>query len=126
VLRDGYQIAGHEPCLINPKDAADRGIKDGDVVRVFNDRGQILAGAKVTDAIRPGVLRVSEGGWYDPLEPGKPGTLCRYGDVNVLSMDIGSSRLGQGNCGHSIVANVEKYAGPPVTVDVFTAPKSAG
>ena len=126
VLRDSYQIAGHEPCLINPKDAADRGIKDGDVVRVFNDRGQILAGAKVTDAIRPGVLRVSEGGWYDPLEPGKPGTLCRYGDVNVLSMDIGSSRLGQGNCGHSIVANVEKYAGPPVTVDVFTAPKSAG
>ena len=52
-LRDTYAVNGHEPCLINTKDAADRGIKDGDIVRVFNDRGQILAGAKVTDASGP-------------------------------------------------------------------------
>ena len=122
-LRETYQVAGHEPCLINTADAAQRGIKDGDVVRVFNDRGQILAGAKVSDAVRPGVLRVSEGGWYDPLEGGKPGTLCRYGDVNVLTMDIGSSKLGQGNCGHSASADVEKYQGPQVTVEVFSTPK---
>ena len=38
-------------------------------------------------------------------------------------MDIGTSKLGQGNCGHSIVGEVEKYNGPAVTVDVFTAPK---
>ena len=48
-LRDTYTVNGAEPCLINAKDAADRGIKDGDIVRVFNDRGQILAGAKVTE-----------------------------------------------------------------------------
>ena len=124
-LRETYAIAGHEPCWINPKDAAARSISDGDVVRVFNDRGQILAGAKVTDAMRPGVIRVNEGGWYDPLEPGKPGTLCKYGDVNTLSMDIGTSKLGQGNCGHSIVGEVEKYTGPAVTADVFDAPKAA-
>ena len=47
--------------------------------------------------MRPGVIRVNEGGWYDPLEPGKPATLCKYGDVNNLSMDIGTSKLGQGN-----------------------------
>ncbi len=124
-LRETYAIAGHEPCWINPKDAAARGISDGDVVRVYNDRGQILAGAKVTEAMRPGVIRVNEGGWYDPLEPGKPGTLCKYGDVNVLSMDIGTSKLAQGNCGHSIVGEVEKYSGPAVTVDVFAPPESA-
>lgn len=122
-LRETYQIAGHEPCLINTEDAAKRGIVDGDVVRVFNDRGQILAGAKVTDAIRPGVLRVNEGGWYDPLEPGKPGSLDRYGDANVLTVDIGTSKLGQGNCGHTAVGDVEKYAGPEVTVAVFSTPK---
>lgn len=122
-LRETYQIAGHEPCLINTEDAAKRGINDGDVVRVFNDRGQILAGAKVTDAIRPGVLRVNEGGWYDPLEPGKPGSLDRYGDANVLTVDIGTSKLGQGNCGHTAVGDVEKYAGPEVTVAVFSTPK---
>ncbi|MBL8590717.1 MAG: trimethylamine-N-oxide reductase TorA [Methylobacteriaceae bacterium] len=122
-LRETYQISGHEPCLINTKDAAERGIKDGDVVRVYNDRGQILAGAKVTDAIRPGVIRVNEGGWYDPAEGGKVGALCRWGDVNVLTVDIGTSKLAQGNCGHTAIGEVEKYAGPAVTVEVFSTPK---
>ncbi len=62
------------------------------------------------------MIRVNEGGWYDPAEPGKPGTLSRYGDVNVLSQDIPTSKLGQGNCGHSVVGDVEKYTGPAMTV----------
>lgn len=125
VMRSSYAVAGREPCLINSADAKARGIKNGDVVRVFNDRGQILAGAVVSDSIRPGVVRVSEGGWYDPAEPGKPGTLCRYGDVNVLSLDIGTSKLGQGNCGHTIVGDVEKFKGTAPATGVFAAPKAA-
>jgi trimethylamine-N-oxide reductase (cytochrome c) len=125
VLRSTYQVNGHEPCLINTKDAADRGIADGDIVRVFNDRGQILAGAKVTDDIRQGCIRVSEGGWYDPAEPGKPGTLSKYGDVNTLTYDVGTSKLGQGNCGHSASGDVEKYKGEPQKVTVFEPPASA-
>jgi trimethylamine-N-oxide reductase (cytochrome c) len=122
-LRKTYAINGREPCLINTKDAKARGIKDGDIVRIHNQRGQILAGAKVTDKIRPGVIRVNEGGWYDPQEAGKPGTLCKYGDVNVLAIDIGTSKLGQGNCGHTAVGEVEKYRGPALDVGVFSAPK---
>ena len=125
VLREGYAIGGREPCLINTADAKARGIKDGDVVRVFNERGQILAGAKVTDAIRPGVVKVSEGGWYDPADPAKPGSLCRYGDVNVLTVDIGTSKLAQGNCGHTAVGDVEKYKGEAPKPQVFVAPKNA-
>jgi trimethylamine-N-oxide reductase (cytochrome c) len=102
-LRGTYTVADREPCLVNSKDAAARGIKDGDVIRLFNGRGQTLAGAKVTDDIRPGVVRVNEGGWYDPAEPGKAGSLCKYGDVNNLTLDIGTSKLGQGNCGHTAV-----------------------
>jgi trimethylamine-N-oxide reductase (cytochrome c) len=124
-LRETYAIAGREPCWINTQDAADRGIADGDVVRVFNDRGQLLAGAKVTDAMRPGVIRVNEGGWYNPLEPGKVGSLCKYGDVNNVTMDIGSSKLAQATSAHSAVGEVEKYTGPEVEVDVFVAPSSA-
>ncbi len=124
-LRESYAIAGHEPCIINPKDAAPRGIKDGDVVRVFNDRGQVLAGAKISEEVMPGVVRLHEGGWYDPLDPTKAGTLDRYGDANVLAPDIGTSKLAQGNCGQTIIGNVEKYTGAPVTVDVFEAPKGA-
>lgn len=125
VLRDKYAVAGREPCLVNTKDAEARGIKTGDVVRVFNDRGQILAGAVVTDKVRPGVIRVNEGGWYDPMEPGKPGTLCKYGDVNTLTVDIPTSKLAQGNCGHTAVAQIEKYAAAAPAVTVFDAPKNA-
>ena len=121
-LRDTYAIAGREPCMIHPADAAARGIRDGDVVRVFNDRGQILAGARISDAIRPGVIRVNEGGWYDPVDPREPGSLCRYGDVNTLTVGIGTSKLAQGNCGHTAVGDVEKYQGTPPPVSVFAAP----
>lgn len=125
VMRDTYAVAGREPCVINTADAKARGIRSGDVVRVFNDRGQILAGAVVTDAIRPGVVRVSEGGWYDPAEPGKPGSLCRYGDVNALTVDMGTSKLAQGNCGHTAVGDVEKYKGAAPKTAVFLTPKDA-
>jgi len=122
VLREGYAVAGREPCLINPADAEARGIADGDVVRVFNDRGQMLVGAVVTDAIRPSVIQVCEGGWYDPADGGQVGALDAYGDVNVLTPDIATSKLANGNSGHTCLADVEKYTGDLPEVDVFTAP----
>ena len=121
-LRNSYAIAGREPCLINPKDAAARGIQDGDVVRVFNDRGQFLAGAHVTDTIRSGVICVNEGGWFDPENPRESGSLDRYGDVNNVTTGIGTSKLAQGDCGHTAVGDVEKYRGAPPEVGVFRAP----
>lgn len=125
VLRKTYTVADREPCLINTDDAAARGIADGDIVRIFNDRGQLLAGATVTDAIRPGVIRVCEGGWYDPIEPGTPGSLDAYGDVNNVTVDIGTSSLAQGNCGHTAIADVEKFTGEVPTVKVFSTPQNA-
>jgi trimethylamine-N-oxide reductase (cytochrome c) len=124
-VRDLYAVAGREPCWLNPLDAAARGIKPGDVLRVFNDRGQVLAGAVVTEDVRPGVIQLQEGAWYDPQEPGKPDTLCKYGDPNVLSRDIGTSRLSQSTSAHTAMAEVEKYQGTPPAVTVFTAPAAA-
>lgn len=125
VLRESYTIAGREPCLMHPEDAKTRGIADGDVIRVFNDRGQILVGVKLTENIRRGVIRVNEGAWYDPMEPDKPGSLCRYGDVNNLTTGIGTSKLAQANCGHTVVAEAEKFSGAPPAVEVFKAPRGA-
>ena len=85
INRNSYEVAGREPCWMNPQDAKARGLKDGDVVRVFNQRGQILAGLKVTDEIMPGAIRINEGGWYDPVNSRDPNTLCAWGDVNVLT-----------------------------------------
>lgn len=122
-IRELYAVSEREPCMINTQDAEARGIKSGDVVRVFNDRGQVLAGAVVTDDIRPNVIRISEGAWYDPVEGGKVGSLDAYGDPNCLTVGIGTSKLAQGNCGHTGLVDVEKYQGTIPEVDVFKAPK---
>ncbi len=126
-LRNRYEVQEREPVWINPVDAEKRGIKNGDVVRLFNDRGQILGGAIVTDLVRPNVVRMCEGGWYDPEEPGVVGTLCKHGDVNVLTVDIGTSKLAQGNVAHTALTEIEKYEGklPPITTFDPPQPVSA-
>ncbi|MFV0336258.1 MAG: trimethylamine-N-oxide reductase TorA [Tropicimonas sp.] len=118
-LRHVYEVKGREPVLINPEDAAERGIADGDIVRIYNDRGQVLAGAVISDTISRSHIKLSEGGWYDPQEPGVPGTLCKHGDVNVLTHDVGTSSLAQGNCGHTALAEVEKFEGEVPEITIF-------
>ncbi len=68
---------------INPADAGPRGIRDGDEVYVFNDRGKLSIKAWVTRRIIPGVIAIPEGAWYEPDEEG----ICRNGSVNVLTND---------------------------------------
>ncbi len=58
------EISGSDEFLeINPKDASRRSIKDGDVVRVFNDRGEMKVRARLTEGIKPGVVNCYQGGW---------------------------------------------------------------
>lgn len=118
--RETFVVQEREPCWMNPADAASRGLKDGDVVRVFNDRGQILAGLKLTDEIRPGVIRINEGGWFDPVTPGVIGGLCAYGDVNLLTTGIATSKLAQANCGQTGLAEVERFDGIVPQIQVFS------
>lgn len=97
-LRQKYAVNDREPVLIHKDDAATRGIVDGDIVRIYNQRGQVLAGAVVTDGIIKGTVALHEGAWYDPADLGqsdKP--LCKNGCPNVLTRDEGTSKLAQGN-----------------------------
>ncbi len=119
------KIAGREPIRLNPADAAARGLKDGDVVRVFNDRGACLAGVMVSDALRPGVAQLATGAWYDPAEPGRPGSLDKHGNPNVLTADRGSSRLAQGPSAHSCLVEVERFDGPLPAITCFEPPPFA-
>jgi biotin/methionine sulfoxide reductase len=118
----GSKIQDREPMSMNPVDAAARGIGNGDVVRLYNDRGACLAGVIVTDAVRPGVVQLSTGAWYDPEEPGVIGSLCKHGNPNVLTRDKGTSSLGQGPSAHSVLVEVEKYQGTPPPVTSFVPP----
>ena len=60
------KVKGRQPVTMHPEDAAARGIADGDLLRVFNDRGACLAAARLSDRIRRGVVRLSTGAWFDP------------------------------------------------------------
>ncbi len=116
------KIKGREPMLINPKDAAARGIADGDVVRVYNDRGASLAGAIVTADVMAGVIQFQTGAWYDPAEPGVPGTLDRHGNPNTLTRDQGTSKLAQGPSAQSTLVEVERFTGPLPEVGIVKPP----
>ncbi|TOF38332.1 trimethylamine-N-oxide reductase TorA [Vibrio parahaemolyticus] len=115
-FRATYAVHGREPVYINPIDAKAKGIKDGDLVRVFNGRGQLLAGAVLTDSYPRGVIRIEEGAWYGPLNE-KEGAICTYGDPNTLTQDIGSSELAQATSANTCIVDFEKFTGkvPPVT-----------
>lgn len=101
-FRATYAVQGREPVYINPIDAKAKGIKDGDLVRVFNGRGQLLAGAVLTDSYPRGVIRIEEGAWYGPLNE-KEGAICTYGDPNTLTQDIGSSELAQATSANTCI-----------------------
>ena len=119
------KIAGREPVYISPADAAARGIADGDVVRLYNDRGQALAGARVTDAMRPGAVCLPTGAWFDPLAPGEAGSLDKHGNPNVLTRDVGTSKLAQGPSAQSALVQIERFAGEPPAVTAFVPPQTA-
>ena len=69
--------------LINGGDARARGIKDGDPVRVYNKRGEMIIPAQVTERLMPGVAILPAGAWYAPDEQG----IDRAGCANVLTRD---------------------------------------
>ncbi|MGE0255007.1 MAG: molybdopterin guanine dinucleotide-containing S/N-oxide reductase [Alphaproteobacteria bacterium] len=125
-LSQAGKIAGREPLWMHPDDAARRGLAAGQVVRVFNARGATLAGLVVTDAVRPGVVQLATGAWYDPADPAVEGGLDKHGNPNVLTLDKGSSRLGQGTIAHTTLVEVERFDGEPPPVTAFEPPRFVG
>ena len=122
ITTNSAYVSAREPMLINTNDAKKKGIATGDVVRVFNDRGEILVGALVTDIIPEHVIAICEGAWYDPEVLGER-SLCKHGCINVLTRDKGTSSIAQSNCGHTILADLEKYKGEIKPITAFSKPK---
>ena len=88
---------------INSLDARRRNIGHGDMVRIFNERGDVIIPAKVTERIMPGVVSLDEGAWYAPDEKGRD----RGGCCNVLIKDEHSPA--GAFCGNSCVVEVERF-----------------
>jgi biotin/methionine sulfoxide reductase len=118
-----FKIKDREPLEISPKDAKERNLKNGDIVKLFNARGACLAGVIIDDKVRPGVVQISTGAWYDPEDPKKPNSLCKHGNPNVLTPDKGTSKLGQGPIAHSCLIEIEKYTSILPKVTAHEPPK---
>ena len=119
------KIQDREAARMNPADAAARNIADGDVIRIFNARGACLAGILLTDKLRPGVIELGTGAWYDPEDPKQPNSLDVHGNPNVLTRDAGTSKLAQGPTAHSCLVQVERFDGPLPPIKVFNQPEKA-
>ena len=82
----------------------------------------LLAGAIVTDELRPGVVQLATGAWFDPVEPGVPGSLDKHGNPNVLTIDRGTSRLAQGSSAQTALVEIEVFRGEPPAIMAFDPP----
>ncbi|MCW5256694.1 Asp-tRNA(Asn)/Glu-tRNA(Gln) amidotransferase GatCAB subunit C [Verminephrobacter aporrectodeae subsp. tuberculatae] len=116
------KIKGRERVLIAPADAARRAIASGDLVKVFNRRGACIAAAVVDPDTMQGVAIMSTGAWFDPAGP----ALERHGNPNVLTIDIGTSRLAQAPSALSALVEIEKWQGAAPAVRAFEVPEISG
>jgi biotin/methionine sulfoxide reductase len=112
-----------EVLTIHPHDAASRNIADGDIVKLSNARGACLAAARISDGIRPGVVQLPTGAWYDPADPEEEQSLCVHGNPNVLTRDVGTSSLAQGCTGQLSTVQVERFSGNLPPIRAYDPPK---
>jgi anaerobic selenocysteine-containing dehydrogenase len=98
---DGYL---YEPVWINPADAARRGIRHGDIVKVYNDRGIVLGGAYVTERIKPGAVLQDHGARIDLITDG----IDRGGSNNLISPKGPMSQNCWGQATTGFLVEVEK------------------
>ena len=115
------KIKGREPVLIHPADAKERGISDGDIVRIFNGRGACLAGAVLTNDVLRHVIFLWTGAWFDPDSTTEQ-PLDKHGNPNVLTHDRRTSRLSQGPAAHSTLVQLEKWEQRLPDVTAFIPP----
>ncbi|HJD44278.1 MAG TPA: molybdopterin-dependent oxidoreductase [Candidatus Paenalcaligenes intestinipullorum] len=103
-IREIMNVQDREFVLMSQADADERGIKDGDLVEVYNDRGALIGGARVSDKIMKGVISIFEGAWLSKDSKGR----CNSGAVNILTTSIPSSGLSQANSANTCLASIRK------------------
>lgn len=113
------KIKDREPIRINPTDAAARSIVDGDIVRLFNQRGSCLAAAVLSEDVRRGVMQLATGAWFEPDDRTSEHAMCLHGNPNILTRDVGTSKLAQGCTGQITKVEVERFSREILPVRIF-------
>jgi trimethylamine-N-oxide reductase (cytochrome c) len=100
---DGYY---YEPVWIHTSEAEKRGIKFGDIVKVFNERGITLCGAYVTERINTGVAYIDHGARFDPIAD----NIDRGGCINTITPLGITSRNCAGQATTGFLLDVQKVS----------------
>ena len=93
------------------------------IARQIGERGACLAAVRLSEGIRPGVVQLPTGAWYDPADPDDDKPLCVHGNPNVLTLDKGTSKLTQGCSAHTALVEVELFKGELPRVTAFDPPQ---
>jgi anaerobic selenocysteine-containing dehydrogenase len=104
---DGYM---YEPVWLHPEDAAKRGIRSGDIVKVYNERGTVLGGAIVWPRLMPGVAYQDHGARADFITTGPGACIERGGAINLISPENGTSQNCWGMATSGYLVEVAKVA----------------
>ena len=107
--------------MMHPGDAERRQLKEGDLLCIMNRRGACLASLVIDDGIRPGVVRLSTGAWWDTAEA-YPG-LCLHGNPNALTADRGASSLSQGCSAQSCLVWISAWTKEVPPMRAFETPR---
>jgi biotin/methionine sulfoxide reductase len=113
------KVGGREQIGMTVEDAGHRGLSNGNVVRVFNDRGACLASVAIRDDLMAGVVQLPTGAWWDPDEVHG---FCRAGNPNVLTRDVGTSSLAQGPTAQTCLVEIELFDEPAPRVRAHDIP----
>jgi trimethylamine-N-oxide reductase (cytochrome c) len=97
-------IQGREFALVSEEDARERGVKDGDLIEVYNERGALIVGARVSPNIMKGVISIYEGAWLSKDSKGR----CNSGAINVLTTSVAASDLSQATSANTCLAYFRK------------------
>ena len=103
-LRKELNVQDREFVRLSTEDAAERGISDGDLVELYNERGTVIVGARVSDDIMKGVVSLYEGAWLSFDSKGR----CNSGAINVLTSSRASSGLSQATTANTCLARMRK------------------
>ncbi|MBI4789162.1 MAG: molybdopterin-dependent oxidoreductase [Chloroflexi bacterium] len=101
---DGYAYA---PVWINPVDAKARGIETGDIVRIYNELGSVLAGAVVTEGVMAGAMRLDKAGGDDQIAL----EVNRGGNPNSINRKQPMHKHGYGLAAQFYLCQIEKLSG---------------
>ncbi len=112
-------VDGRQAVMMNKDDAAERGIKDGDLVEVYNERGALIGGARIIEGAMRGVIYIHEGAWIQLDSKGR----CNSGSINMLTSAKPASGLSQATSANTCLAYFKKCTNPESANKAYEPPK---